>query len=185
MVSAQKKAYWLFAILLSALLSSSAESAIVSFVYDGTDGGNTRITATGQFSFLNANAASLSLADLTSFTLHEISNSGNGLAIGYFDFTKADLISFTVALADGVVTNATFQTQKKQETSSPTNTDYHAHNFVALSATTGKTQYGDGATVDHTFGALTFSPVPEPSAVGFLLAGVSLLAIRRAKRTSA
>jgi hypothetical protein len=67
----------------------------------------------------------LSLTSVHSaFTRHQ--NISNGVAIGYFDFTKADLISFSLTLTNGVVTDATFQTQKKQETSSPTNTDFHA-----------------------------------------------------------
>jgi hypothetical protein len=174
----------ILSLILSAFLCGTLQAATITFSYDGSDGANSHTTAIGQFVFPNADATSLTLTDLSSFTLHQTANISNGVAIGYFDFTKSDLISFSLTLANGVVTNAAFQTQKRQETSSPTNTDFHAQNFIALTATTAKTQYGDGFTSDDTSGPIAFSSVPEPSACALTLLGFYVLTFRRAKRAS-
>ena len=169
-------------LIISAFICATLQAATITFSYDGSDGSQSHTTASGQFVFPNASVTSLSLADLSAFTLNQTVNISNGAAIGYFNFTKADLVSFSITLTNGVVTNAAFQTQKKQETSSPTNTDFHAQNFIALTATTAKTQYGDGFTENDTSGPISFSSVPEPSASVLTLFGIYVLAFRRARK---
>jgi len=162
----------------------SIDAAVVTFDHFGSNSWPSTTTASGSFSFSGSTTQQLSLNDITNFSIHLTVESGNGAVIGYFDFSKIDLVSFSITLSDGVVTAATFETKKKQETSSPTNTDFHAYNFVALSSTSAKTQYGDGFTSDATFGTLNFSSVPEPSIFSFcFLAFIAFILFKANGRT--
>ena len=172
----------LILLLCAVVVSRVSAATVVSFVYSGTDGVNTQTTAQGSFSFANSALSTVTLSDLTTFTLHQTVNSGSGAAIGFFDFTKTNLTSFSISLANNQVTAAAFQTAFKLQTSSPTGTTFKSQDFIALSATTAKTQYRDQffpippPPSDETAGPIQFV-VPEPSSILLVLCGITIFAL--------
>ena len=167
-----------YLLVFSAALALRVSAATIAFTYSGTDGGNAQTTAQGSFSYANASLTTITLADLTSFTLHQTVNSANGLAIGFFDFTKPDLLAFSIARTGTRVTAAAFETGFRLQTSSPTGTTFKTENFIALTATTAKTQYRDQffpqppPPSNYTAGPIAFV-APEPSSAAFLIAGLA------------
>ena len=158
---------------------------VVTFTYLGTDGENKQTTADGSFSFSNAGLTTVTLADLSSFSLHQVVSSSNRPVIGVFDFDKSNLVAFSISISNGLVVDATFETTFKPQTSSPTGTDFKPQRFLGLTATEAVTQYREQFAppsippTNDTSGILQFSTVPEPSSACFLLSGVALLTLRR------
>ena len=177
-----------FLVFASALCPAFA-ATVVGFNYLGTDGNNTQTFSSGQFTIANSALSVITLSDLTSFTLQQTVNNGNGAAIGIFNFTKTDLLSFNVSLNNGLVTAAAFETKFNLQTSSPTNDEFKSQNFIALSATAAKTQYRDQLfqipppPTNHTSGAISFSTVPEPTCGALILVCSLLLTFRSYRRT--
>jgi hypothetical protein len=169
------------AFLLLTITAAHASAAIVTFAYSGTGGSSTQTTAEGSFTFADPTAFSLTLSDLISFTLHQTVAAGNGAVIGFFDFTKSDLVSFAVSISNSEVVGAAFETQFKAQTSSPTGTDFKPQRFVDLSVTEAKTEFQDlgGFISTDTVGTIVFSNVPEPSSVLLVLFSGFLIMISR------